>query len=451
MIQRIPLSFLCSLVQEAVDSVFYNQTFWVIAELTDVKKYVSKGWCFLKLVEKRKEQIVAEMQAVLWNQTYPEITKFEKQTGRKFRDGLEVSCLVRVNYHIRYGLKAEILEIDAAFTLGQMELEKQLTLRRLVEEFPEFVWVSDGEYSSANQDLALPKVLQRIALVGARNSDGYRDFMQELLHNAWGYDFHIEHFQTNVQGQHAALQISTRLDEIRHNAPRYDAVVMVRGGGSATDLFPFDDFGLAQRIASLPLPVFTGIGHDRNTSIADMMGWQHKTPTKVAAAILHHNRQFEEDLLELTERMKQGISVLLEERRMELQRRATRLGLALPHKIQFLRHRLTAVFPQLNLTMNRRWLGACHALPEKLKLVENLKRKQIEQKNIRLNQTARLVEQSSPDFILKRGFALIMQENKLVTSGKQLDATKKIKTVLHDAEFESIIDKIDYNGKNKNL
>lgn len=451
MMQRIPLSVLCDLVQEAVDAVFYHETFWVIAELADVKKYSSKGWCFLKLIEKRKEQIQAEMPAVIWNQAYPEIVKFEKQTGREFSEGLEVSCLVRVTYHVRYGLKAEILEIDASFTLGQMELSKQLTLQRLVQEYPEQVWIEDGEYVTANQQLELPRVIQRIALLGARNSDGYRDFMNELLHNNWGYDFFIEHFQTNVQGQHAALQIAMRLDEIRDSGIPLDLVVLVRGGGSATDLFPFDDFELARRIADMPFPVFTGIGHDRNISIADLMGWPHKTPTKVAAAILQHNRQFEESLFALAQHLQESVTELLELKRRQLREWDTQMRVFLPHRLQYIRQRLLHLNPAINAAAQRRMLAQQNQLAGIKKQVDLLAKKRLESTRNGLQHYTRLIDQLSPENIIKRGFAILKQDDEMLTSVAQADKNKNLVAVLKDGTIETTIIKTEENGERKIL
>ena len=151
--------------------------------------------------------------------------------------------------------------------------------------------------------------MQRIALVTAPNSDGQRDFKQEMANNQYGYAFAVTEFLTQIQGDNSSKLIVQQLQLIESQMEKYDLVVIVRGGGSQTDFKPFDDYELSKYVASFPLPVFTGIGHDRNTSIVDMMARQYKTPTKVASSIVDHNYNFESALVNLKERFFHRIGV----------------------------------------------------------------------------------------------------------------------------------------------
>lgn len=277
------------------------------AEITDVKKYPHKRWCFLKFIEKDGENIIAEMRGVMWNTGYEALQKFEKATGQKFESGIEIICDVQVKYHSKFGLTLEIYDIDILHIVGSLELEKQKTINRLLTECATFIQERDGEFFTYNNNLPLPSVIQKIALITAPNSDGQRDFLHELQHNAYGYAFGVDLYLCTIQGDSAAPLIVEQLQQIIQSNKHYDAVVLIRGGGSATDFKPFDNFEVAKCIASFPFPVLTGIGHDRNTSIADLMARQFKTPTKVATFIVEQSLFLESKTEELIVKMNHAI------------------------------------------------------------------------------------------------------------------------------------------------
>lgn len=295
--QAINLSQLLYKIDETLQSQFGYQTFWIKAEITDVKKYESKRWCFLKLIEKKDTEIIAEMKATAWSQGYVFIEQFERLTQQPFTNGLQIVCKVKVKYSIKYGLSFDVLEIDNSFALGQIELQKQATLKRLVDESSGQIIKVEEQYFTPNKKLKLPVVIQKIALITAQNSDGQRDFNNELLNNNYGYAFKVDEYLCQIQGDNAHENIIKQFDQIFVSNINYDCVAMVRGGGSETDFKPFEQYELAKLVANFQIPVFTGIGHDRNTSIVDLMARQLKTPTKVAAHIVEHNFMFENNLL----------------------------------------------------------------------------------------------------------------------------------------------------------
>jgi exodeoxyribonuclease VII large subunit len=198
-----------------------------------------------------------------------------------------------------YGLNLDIVQIDLAHTLGTLELERQQTLDRLLKENPGTIQLFDGVYITYNNRLPLPPVIENIALITAPNSDGQRDFKQEIAKNKHQYTFSVKEFLTTIQGDNAHKLILDQLKLIEESTLPFDVVAIVRGGGSQTDFKPFDDYELSKCIANFPIPVFTGIGHDRNQSIADLMAREQKTPTKVAALFVEHNFEFENNLIEL--------------------------------------------------------------------------------------------------------------------------------------------------------
>ena len=183
--------------------------------------------------------------------------------------------------------------------LGSLELERQQTLERLLKENPKTIKLIDGIYRTFNNCLPLPKVIEKIALITAPNSDGQRDFLQETLKNKHGYSFTIKEFLTTIQGDNAHKLILEQLKLIEIEKQNFDVVAIVRGGGSTTDFRPFDDYELSKFVASFPIPICTGIGHDRNQSIVDLMVREQKTPTKVASLFVDINYEFENKLINL--------------------------------------------------------------------------------------------------------------------------------------------------------
>lgn len=310
--KRLRLSELISEIDDAIQSRFAGETFWITAEITDVKKQADKRWCFLKFIQKEGPLIIAEIKGVFWSNAYDNVVRYEKLSGRLFAHGLEITCNVRVRFHKRFGIDLEVLEIDHSYALGKMETERQETLDRLVNENAKHIRLIDGQYFTSNKSLELPSVLQRIALVTAPDSDGQRDFKQEITNNPYGYAFSISEFLTQIQGDNSSNLIIQKLKQIEAEKGNFDVVAIVRGGGSQTDFKPFDDYELSKYVASFPLPILTGIGHDRNTSIVDLMARQHKTPTKVASSMVEHNFNFESEIVELKDRLLETTESIIE-------------------------------------------------------------------------------------------------------------------------------------------
>jgi exodeoxyribonuclease VII large subunit len=375
--QSINLSQLLYKIDETLQSQFGYQTFWIKAEITDVKKYESKRWCFLKLIEKKDEQIIAEMKATAWSQGYVFIEQFERLTQQPFTNGLQIVCKVKVKFSIKYGLSFDVLEIDNSFALGQIELQKQATLKRLVDESNGQIIKDEEQYFTPNKRLKLPIVIQKIALITAQNSDGQRDFKNELLNNNYGYAFQVDEYLCQIQGDNAHENIIKQFEQIFASNIQYDCVAMVRGGGSETDFKPFEQYELAKLVAFYHIPVFTGIGHDRNTSIVDLMARQLKTPTKVAAHIVDHNFMFENNLLYQFNQIEQNIALKIDRAKQNL---------------------------------------------------VNLKR---------------LLQSIDPENVLKKGYALVKLNNKIVSNANQLKAGDEVETYIKDTKVVSVISNIE--------
>lgn len=387
----IRLSDLAFTLEAVVDQAFGQKAVWVVAETSDIKNYPDRGYCFLTLVERESasRETLAKLEACIWRRNYHTIGTFEQETGVAFARNIQLLLLVSVGFSPVYGLRLEILKIDPSFTLGNLERERQAVLDSLVQNHPDLVWLDAGHYITANQLVPRPTVLQRLALITAPNSDGWRDFRHELAQNPFGYDFTVDEFLTQVQGQGAEKAICGQLERILTSGVPYDAVVIVRGGGSQLDFGSFDSYLMGHTVAGYPLPIVAGIGHERNVSITDLLCHQSvKTPTKAAAFLIEHNRQFEESCLQLQDRLRLAARDALLTARENLDRETERL----------------------------RFVGQTF----------------FRDRHTDLTEKAVTLRHLDPANILRRGYALLLRNNRILTQTASIQPHETLQVQLHD-------------------
>lgn len=375
MTEQIKLSELLEQIQDTILTRFDGEAYWIHAQIMNVRKQESSRRCYLTLEEYENGNKIAEARGVFWANYYSEIQNFEKISKQTFKDGIKIICKVRVRYHKVYGLNLDIMQIDLAHTLGTIELEKQRTLAQLTKDNPKTILLIDGNYRTYNNRLQLPLIIEKIALITAPNSDGQRDFSQEITKNKHRYSFSIKEFLTTIQGDNAHKLILAQLELIKKDKEKFDVVAIVRGGGSQYDFKPFDDYELSKCVANFPIPIYTGIGHDRNTSIVDMMAREQKTPTKVASLFVEHNFEFENNLIEIKTRLFELVSDKLKDAKEEL---------------------------------------------------DNAKR---------------IVKLASPQAILNRGFAIIMSNDKIITTSNAIKTNSHLQTLFRNETIHSIVTK----------
>jgi exodeoxyribonuclease VII large subunit len=248
---------------------------WVTAEIGELNNHYS-GHCYLDLIDYKEggRGVAAKARGVIWSNVWRMLKPyFETTSGVRLEKGLHVLLKAQVSFSPVYGLSLNILDIDPSFTVGELELRRQKTIERLK---------GDG-CMEMNPSLQLPALPRRIAVVSAETAAGYRDFMKQLHQNENGFRFCTELFAAQMQGDDAPQSIISALERIAERSDEFDVAIIIRGGGAAMDLVCFDDYNLALNIAQFPLPVITGIGHDHDFHIADMVAhtWL-KTPTAVA-------------------------------------------------------------------------------------------------------------------------------------------------------------------------
>ena len=365
-------------------------TVWVAAEIGELNEHYS-GHCYLDLIDYKEggRGVAAKARGVIWSNVFRMLKPyFETTAGVRLAKGLNVLMKVQVSFSPVYGLSLNILDIDPSYTVGELELKRQKTIERLK---------ADGcmEMNPSLQLCALPR---RIAVISAETAAGYRDFMKQLHQNENGFKFHTELFAAQMQGDDAPASIVAALERVAARIEEFDAAVIIRGGGAAMDLVCFDDYDLALNIAQFPLPVVTGIGHDHDFHIADMVAhtWL-KTPTAVADFFV-------------------GIFVEQEQYIMYL---FQRISLTLSQKISTERQRLLQL-------QNRMARGAAD-------LVSN-GRKKLDLLQLRING-------ADPAKLLENGFAIVAVDGKRA-SAEDIQSGRRMRIVLADGTVELVVGEV---------
>ena len=363
---------------------------WVTAEIGEMNSHIS-GHCYLDLVDYKEGErgVAAKARGVIWSSTWRMLKPyFQSSAGVPLQKGLNVLIKVQAGFSTVYGLSLNILDIDPSFTVGELELRRQQTIKRLQQE----------GCMEMNAQLNLPALPRRIAVVSAPGAAGYRDFMNHLHKNEYGFRFETELFPAQMQGEEAPQSIIAALDAIAAREDGFDVVAILRGGGAAMDLVCFDDYSLAVNIAQFPLPVITGIGHDHDYHIADMVAntWL-KTPTAVADFFVDVFVQQEQYLMHLFQR----------------------ISLTLAHKITVGRNRLQNVQD---------------SIAQKAANLIGSRRQQLEMLQLR-------VEAADPARILGNGFAIVATEGRRA-SLKDIVEGARLKLVLGEGEVEFVVGEV---------
>ena len=405
--QSITLRELQRRVKSALEGQFALPV-WVSAEISEIKVNYS-GHCYLELVEKGGDNGVptAQARAVMWRSHYPRISGyFEAETGQRLAAGIRILAKVLVSYHELYGFSLQITDIDPSYTLGDMERQRQQTIAQLQQEG---VW-------DMNREAPMPAVVQRIAVVSSVHAAGYQDFCQELEKSP--YRFEVSLFDAFMQGEAAEESIVAALCAVAERLEKFDAVVLIRGGGSRSDLNCFNAYRLCAHVAQFPLPVVTGIGHDKDTSVADMVAHTAlKTPTAVAGWLVE--RMAEADgwldyaalqLHDATAAAMHASEVRLERLSGEVRRLSgellTRQSLRLEH------------------------LGTL--LPEAA-------RDFLTRQTLRLENAAELIAGRSPERILRLGFAVLRAGGRAVTSAAGVTAGEDVEIEVSDGRISATV------------
>jgi exodeoxyribonuclease VII large subunit len=307
MTEKLSLTELQLIIRDSL-YIALPDMYWVIAEISEIKENYA-GHCYMELIEKHPDEknVRARAKAIIWSSRYRFLKSFfENITGESLKEGLKILVKTKVEYHELYGLSLVISDIDPAFTIGDMAMKRQQIINRLEQE---------GVFSM-NKELEFPAVPQKIAIISSKNAAGYSDFINQLTGNSYGYVFYTALIETPMQGTETENGVISAFDKIAENSGIFDVVVIIRGGGSQSDLSWFDSYNIAYYVTQFPLPVITGIGHDKDMSVTDMVANRSlKTPTAVADFLIDCVAEAENHLVEMSSEITDSSRIIIEKNR----------------------------------------------------------------------------------------------------------------------------------------
>ena len=386
----------------------FDAPVWLRAEVAELRENAN-GHCYLEFVEKdsNSDNIVARMKATIWSSSWRMLKPyFESITGQTLRVGMNVLVAVTVEFHQLYGLSLNVRDIDPAFTVGELAARRMQIIRQLE---------ADGVLEM-NRNLPFPERPQRIAVISSATAAGYEDFCNQLSSETSGFAFYTHLFSAIMQGDQAENSIIAALEKIYANADIFDVVVIIRGGGATTDLSCFDSYNLALNCAQFPLPVITGIGHQRDNTVLDMVAnTSVKTPTAAAALLTEKMQEAEAGLLTVAEEIFSWINekIVMENRKTD----------NFKWKIKSL----------LNSKINRKNI----LLQKQTGTLKMLTKSIFQHQLNRLNLIDKGVESHSPAFLLKHGYSISTIGGKRITTISQVSTGSIFRTYVHDGDFVS--------------
>ena len=424
--QQISLLQLNKLIQQAIDAQL-EPTYWVIAEIGDIRVH-QRGHCYLELIQKESEQVVAKARATIWSSTYRVIRQeFEKVTNSSLKSGIKVLANLSVEYHPVYGFSLNIKAINGQFTLGERARNRAEVINRLSKE----------GYLELNKALPLSLVPQKIAVISSPTAAGWEDFKHQLINNSYGYHFTLKLFTASMQGDGAAASIMSALNTIEYH--KYDAVVIIRGGGARTDLDCFDEYELAKAVAKLELPVLTGIGHERDETITDLAAHTAlKTPTAVAEFLLEKALRFESAVFSCIETVTSRVQNRLVQQQNYLQQLN---GVVLVSTNRFLKKKaelLTSYQSVINTTVKSVLRFKAQHVKNLVRVLGSASENLLCQKEAHLDNLSCHIELQDPATILKKGYTLSLNKE-----GKAIKIQPKAGEIVitrgYDFTFESTV------------
>jgi exodeoxyribonuclease VII large subunit len=460
---------------EKTISMRYTSSFWVKAEMNKVNYYKHSGHCYPELLEKKDGKLIAKMNAILWKTDYQRINNaFLKNIKEELKDGIKILFLAEISFNPIYGLSLRILDIDPAYTLGDLEKEKQETINKLKEE---------GIFEQ-NKKIPFPLLPQRIAVISVESSKGYADFLQVINNNSWNYAFFHYLFPSLLQGDKAVDDIIKALKKIKKIKQHFDLVTIIRGGGGDVGLSCYNNYRLAKEIANFPLPVISGIGHATNTTVVEMISYENAiTPTKLAEFLIQKFHNFSVPVKNAQDTLKKYAKNLLhnektkffneikyfqsftkkilENNRFFLQDNSKKiirysryffnkendalqqLGNAMRKQSRFYlsedQKTLIYTLQKMKYSYQQHITSANDKQTLVLKSLKTAGKGRIDAINNQLIYTEKNIKNLSPESILKRGFSISRYQGKVISNKKSIPRGEEMETEFHKGKLKSII------------
>jgi len=431
----------------------YKSSYWIKAEMNKLNFYSHSGHCYPELVEKVNGKVIAQIKCNLWKDDYRNIdNNFLKILKEPLKDGIKILFLARISFDPSHGLALQIIDIDPAYTLGDLEKEKQDTIKRMIEE---------GIFNR-NKTLQIPLLPQRIAIISVETSKGYADFLGVLQTNSWNYHFFHLLFPSLLQGEKAVDSIIRQLKRIEKVRSHFDVVAIIRGGGGDVGLSCYNNYELAKAIALFPIPVITGIGHATNETVVEMISFSNAiTPSKIAEYLLQAFHNFSVPVQKAREIITDKSRRLLSDEKTKFQSELKLFQSVteniIIHQRNQIREQVYSLARQsLFLFKNEKeYLGnlkedmkkntssfLSFVKQEIRRLTMNLKKDafiQITTGKLMLENLEKNISNMSPQNVLKRGYSITLLNGKAVKSFENVKANDPLETIVFDGKIHSIV------------
>ena len=398
-----------ALVRRSLEQCLPDE-YWVQAELSDVRTN-STGHCYLEFIQKdlRSNSLIAKARGTIWANVYRLLKPyFEESTGQAFVSGIKVLVQVTVSFHELYGYSLTVQDIDPTYTLGDMARRRREILKQLEEE----------GVLTLNKELEMPVLPQRIAVVSSLTAAGYGDFCHQLKNNSRGFFFHTELFPALMQGDRVEESVLSALDAILNRQEDFDAVVIIRGGGATSDLSGFDTYLLAAACAQFPLPIITGIGHERDDTVLDSVAHTRvKTPTAAAEYLINCMNLAADELEVLISQLHESVRSRLTEEHRKLISYRNRIPSAVVRRVSDAKLALLTTRKDVSLAVQTSLSRQRH----RLELLQQ-----------------RLAD-ASPEKTLARGYSITLKDGKVVKNAAMLNEEDEIVTRFYRGEVTSVI------------
>jgi len=387
----------------------FEDSIWIDAEISQFKEV--RGQVYLEFVDKseKTEKITAKAQGVIWYKTYLFIIKkLGDLADSVLQEGRQIRFKAKIEFHEIYGLKLNIEDIEPSYTLGMVELNRQKTISKLKKE----------NLLNKNKETNLPIVIKNIAIISSEKAAGLQDFYEHLNNNPYGYKFKTNLFDSSMQGNYVERDVVSKLTLIKNDYSSYDCVVIIRGGGSKMDLSYFDNYNICANVAKFPIPILTGIGHDIDQNVIEMVAHSPlKTPTAVADFIVELNLNFEMVINELDSKIK-NISTNI-----------------IFQKFQNIKSIISTINNKGHLIIS----NENNKVKSLYKDIIYKSTSLISNESNKLDNISNLLNYSNPDNLLKKGYSISTKDGKILKSIENINKNDVVKTILFDGEFESTV------------
>ena len=420
MVNHLSLYELNSLVRDVI-SMSLPDSYWVEAELSEAREGYG-GHCYMELIEKddHSNTPIAKAHASCWRNRWMLLKpQFERVTGQRIHAGMKVLLKVHAQFHENYGFSWIVDDIDPTYTMGDMARKRMEIIQTLKEE---------GVFD-LQKELKLPMFCQRIAVVSSATAAGYGDFCNQLADNGYGLQFTTALFAATMQGEGVEQSVISALNRINEEWENWDCVVIIRGGGATSDLSGFDTLALAENVANFPLPIITGIGHERDESVLDMISFQRvKTPTAAAAFLVDHLTEVYARIEDAQEAIVNYVKRRLQVERMKFERLSTQIPTLFSLVKVRQSNRLDQLLNRLKVKAERIPADGLHRLEMlEARLKEPVARK-LEREQHRIDMLSQRAVAQDPERLLSRGYSITLKDGKSIKDASQLKAGDEIET-----------------------